>query len=147
MICISKIIENINRNIIFYIRVDMRVITIYLPEMYLDMLEVLRNNTGISRSELIRIAIKDRLEKDKQLLLELKKKRITKFYNYCIECESRLHISAKPIEYKDFKVFDLRFCCSCYKKYEGKSLEELPNKIKRKIKRKIERFNKSIKKD
>ena len=42
----------------------MRNITINLPEAYVKLLAKVGEKTGRSRSELVRIAIKDRLEKD-----------------------------------------------------------------------------------
>ena len=147
----------------------MRNITINLPEAYVKLLAKVGEKTGRSRSELIRIAIKDRLEKDLPFfalieniypdiqlerkkkeeiknkieikrLLELKKKRELEFYNYCIFCDRKLHPESKPIEFNNFNIFELRFCCICYEKFEGKSLDEFPDSISKKIQEKLERY-------
>lgn len=149
----------------------MKIITINLPEKYLEILEKMSVKCDTSRSELIRRAIRDQLSRDFALfslfeqlcpdfkeeqkkknelrkkremkrLLELKKQRETEFYNFCIFCDSKLHSSIKPINYKGIKVMELRFCCRCFKRFEANSLEELPDYIIKKIRRKLKKHNK-----
>jgi len=149
----------------------MRNITINLPDAYVKLLEKVGKKEGKSRSELIRIAIKDRLEKDLPFFtaiegiypdiqlerkkkeeirkkikferwMELKKRRELDFYNYCIVCDRKLHPESIPLEINNFKIFELRFCCLCYEKYKGKILDELPEFISKKIQIKLERYKK-----
>jgi hypothetical protein len=153
----------------------MRNITINLPDSYIELLAKIGEKTDRSRSELIRIAIKDRLEKDlpfftvienfcpdiqlehkkkEQIqkkrklkrLAELKKKRELEFYNYCIICDRKLHPETKPINFHNINIFELRFCCRCYEKYEGKTFDEVPKSISKRIQEKLERY-KNIKKN
>jgi hypothetical protein len=37
---------------------------------------------------------------------------------------------------------ELKFCCSCFKKFEGKTLDELPDRVINKIRRKLKKYNK-----
>jgi len=129
---------------------------------------------GVSRSELIRIAIRDFLDEEIPLiiqiqnivpeiklahnkteelkkkveikrLLELKKRKELEFYKYCILCDEKLHLESKPIKFKNYNIFQLRFCCECYKKYEGKTLDDLPESISKKIQKKLKRYKKLMK--
>ncbi|MFX1453248.1 MAG: ribbon-helix-helix protein, CopG family [Promethearchaeota archaeon] len=135
----------------------MRNITINLPNAYLKLLEDLSQKIGTSRSELIRRAIRDRVQKDLPFLhlinklhpeidLELKKKKILEFFNYCIVCNKRLHYSKQPYKCKNLEILELRFCCSCFKKVEGKSFNQLPNRIISKIQKKLEEYKKQLRK-
>lgn len=152
----------------------MRNITINLPDLYLEILDKLRQEQGTSRSELIRRAIKELLDTDlpfnnilnqlfpelnverkvreelrKKLemkkLLELKRLKKTEFYNFCIACDRRLHSITKPVNHKGVNVMELKFCCSCFKKFEGKTLDELPDRVINQIRRKLKKYNKSRK--
>ena len=98
----------------------MKNVAIYLPEIYLELLKELERKTGANRSELVRRAIKEHLEKNQQLLtlikevfpnierdpkkrlenqlelklqkeFELDKEKIANFFDYCIICERKLH--------------------------------------------------------
>ena len=149
----------------------MRNITINLPDIYVEILEKLRKEKGTSRSELIRRAIKDllvtdlpfnniinqlfpeldaerkireelRKKQEMKKLFELKRLKRTEFYNFCIVCNSRLHSITKPVNHKGVNVIELKFCCSCFKKFEGKTLDELPGRVINKIRRKLKNYNK-----
>ncbi|MFX1395007.1 MAG: ribbon-helix-helix protein, CopG family [Promethearchaeota archaeon] len=133
----------------------MRNITINLPNAYLKLLEDLSQKTGISRSELIRRAIRDRIQEDLPFLylinklhpeidLEIKKTKILQFFNYCILCNKRLHYSKQPYKCKNLEILELRFCCSCFKKVEGKSFNQFPNNIVSKIQKKLEEYKKLL---
>ncbi len=153
----------------------MRNITINLPDLYLEILDKLRQEQGTSRSELIRRAIKELLDTDlsfnnilnqlfpelnaerkvreelrKKLemkkLLELKRLKKTEFYNFCIVCDNRVHTSRNPGKVKGVNVMELRFCCSCFKKFEGETFDELPDYVIKKIKRKLKNYEKLRKK-
>ena len=94
---------------------------------------------------------KDLLEKEidwegeMKKLLELKRLKKTEFYNFCIVCDRRLHSTTKPINHKGVNVMELKFCCSCFKKFEGKTLNQLPDRVFNKIRRKLKKYNKSRK--
>ncbi|MFX1337778.1 MAG: ribbon-helix-helix protein, CopG family [Promethearchaeota archaeon] len=154
----------------------MRNITINLPDFYVKLLTEIGEKTGRSRSELIRKAIEDRLEKDLHFfaiiekiypdiqverkkreeiqqkiefkrLVDLKKKRELEFYNYCILCDRKLHPETKPKKISGFNIYELRFCCTCFEKYEGLTLDEFPKSVSRKIKKKLERYKELTKKN
>ncbi|MHA1255090.1 MAG: ribbon-helix-helix domain-containing protein [Promethearchaeota archaeon] len=149
----------------------MRNITINLPNLYLEVLDKLRQEQGTSRSELIRRALKELLDVDLEFnnriyqlfpkldverkireelrkklelkhLLQLKRLRTTQFYNFCIVCDNRVHTSRNPGKVKGVNVMELRFCCSCFKKFEGKTFDELPDYVIKKIKRKLKNYEK-----
>ena len=149
----------------------MRNITINLPDLYLEILDKLRQKQGTSRSELLRRAIKDYLNIDLEFnnriyqlypkldierkireelrkklelkhLLMLKKLRTTEFYKFCIVCNKRLHSTKNPVKIKGINVMELRFCCSCFEKFEEKTFDELPDYLIKKIKRKLKNYNK-----
>lgn len=154
----------------------MKNITINLPNLYLEILDKLRQEQGTSRSELLRRAIKEHLDTDLEFnnriyqlypkldierkireelqkklelkqLLKLKKLRTTEFYNFCIVCNNRLHSTKNPTKIKGINVMELRFCCSCFEKFEGKTFDELPDFIINKIKRKLKNYNKLRKRE
>ena len=149
----------------------MKNITINIPYKYIEVLDKLKLEQGTSRSELLRRSIKDllnndldfnnrihqlfpRLEEERKIreelqkrqqlknLFELKGLKKTEFYNYCIACDRRLHPKTKPINHKGVHVLELKFCCSCFKKFEGKSFDELPDPIIKKIRRKLKKYKK-----
>ncbi len=151
----------------------MRNITINIPDAYIKLLEKLGNERNASRSELIRRAIKEHLEKDLafysailklspelelelkkrkelqnqrrlQIKLKLEKEKIKKFFNFCVLCDRRLHTKETENYYRfrNLDIFELKFCCSCYKKYEGKPLIELPEPLLEKIQEKLKEFKK-----
>ena len=153
----------------------MKNITINIPDKYIEILDKLKQEQGTSRSELIRRAIKNlldndldfnnrihqlfpRLEEDRKIriqrqkrqqlknLLELNMLKKTEFYNFCIACNRGLHPKTKPVKHKGVNVLELKFCCSCFKKFEGKSLDELPDRIIKKIRRKLKNYKKLMKK-
>jgi len=167
----------------------MRNITINLPDMYVKALDELGQKRSVSRSELLRMAIRDHLTSDltfysdileshpeikkeyikklelqkqqdqqKQLKLQklrelreqyelqrrkrIKKERISKFYNFCILCDKELHTDQieNYYQFKKYDIFEMKFCCRCYEKYESKSLNELPEAVIKKIQKKLKKF-------
>lgn len=126
----------------------MKLITVNLPDSYLRSLEKSSLCTGISRSELIRQAVRSYIIKEikfaKRLETELEDKRITRFFEYCINCERRLHTIARRdhLFHKNIEVFQLRFCCSCYEKFKNTSFDEFPTHIIDKIKKKVKAYKK-----
>lgn len=80
-------------------------------------------------------------------LAELKKKRELEFYNYCILRERKLHPETSLKKINGFNIYELRFCCMCFEKYEGQTLDDLPKSVFRKIKKKLERYEALTKKN
>ncbi|MFX0106251.1 MAG: ribbon-helix-helix domain-containing protein [Candidatus Hodarchaeota archaeon] len=124
----------------------MKLITVNLPDSYLKLLEKNSLCSGISRSELLRQAIRSYLIKElkfaKRLEKALEDKKITRFFNYCINCDQRLHTisSGNHHFHKNVEVFELRFCCSCYERFKDISIDEFPEHLIKKIQRKIKIF-------
>lgn len=126
----------------------MKLITAKLPDSYIRLLEKSRLCTGISRSELLRQAIRDYLIKEICFADKLEKafedKKITRFFDYCINCEKKLHSPSRMNHHfhKNIEVFELKFCCSCYEKVKDTSFDEFPAHIIDKIKKKIKAYKK-----
>lgn len=126
----------------------MKIITINLPKSYTLRLEKMSQGIGVSRSELIREAIKDFLVNELLFIEEIKKedkrKLISRFFDYCINCERKLHhtSSRNHFFHKTIEIFKLKFCCSCFKLFKDKTLDEFPADLIDKIKKKIKAFKK-----
>ena len=118
----------------------MKIITISLPESHIRRLEKMSQGTGVSRSELIRAAIRELLVNELILIEELKKEKkrklISRFFDYCINCERKLHEVSRKNHFfhKTIEIFKLKFCCSFYEHYQEKTLEEFPPDLIDKIK-------------
>ncbi|MFX0142106.1 MAG: ribbon-helix-helix domain-containing protein [Candidatus Hodarchaeota archaeon] len=123
----------------------MKIITVYLPESYVQYLEEISLGTGASRSELLREAIKTYLIKEKKY----EEQKIIRFFDYCINCERRIHHGIKESHHfhKNIEIFELKFCCACYEKFKGKSFEEFPQYLIDNIQKKIKRYKKYIESD
>ena len=126
----------------------MKIITIQLPESYLRLLESMVPDIGTSRSELLRITIREFLRNELILMEEFKKEnrriKTTYFFNYCINCERKLEGPSSRYHsfHKRVEMFKLRFCCSCYNLYKDKTLEDFPEELIEKIKKKIKAYKK-----
>jgi len=126
----------------------MRLITINLPESYLRALEEICNFTGTSRSELLRQAIRSRIITDLGLVNKLKKvserKKVTEFFDYCINCEKKLHTTEKQNHFchKKIEIFELKFCCSCYEQFKDTTFNEFPAHLIENINKKINAYKK-----
>ncbi len=139
----------------------MRIVTVSLPDSQIRLIEEISSRICASRSELLRVAIKQFLLKElayaqkleeeqvvttnetvlvQKLEKELEKLRIIHFFDYCINCEKKLDILAGKNHrfHKNYEIFELKFCCSCYRKFKDKSFDEFPaylvNRIKKKVK-------------
>ena len=128
----------------------MKIIAISLPKSHIMRLEKMSQGTGVSRSELIRAAIRELLVNELILIEELKKENkrelISRFFDYCINCERKLHNDSRKNHFfhKTIEIFKLKFCCSCYDHYKEKTLEEFPPYLIYKIKKKIRAFRKDL---
>ena len=128
----------------------MKIISVQLPESYTRLLEKMTPEIGVSRSELIRIAIRDFLRNELIFSEELKKEdrkiKIERFFDYCINCEKKLHSPSvrNHFFHKTIEIFKLKFCCSCYKNYKDKSFSEFPEELIEKIRKKIKAFKENF---
>lgn len=126
----------------------MKIITVNLPESYKKSLEEISQITAASKSELLRQAVKSYIIKETKLVenlkKELEKRRIIRFFDYCINCERKLDNTARcnHLFHKDVEVFELKFCCSCYKQFKDKSFDEFPTHLIDTIKKKIKAYKK-----
>ncbi|MFX1303990.1 MAG: ribbon-helix-helix protein, CopG family [Promethearchaeota archaeon] len=124
----------------------MKIVTVNIPDSYLRLLEKSSLCTGIYRSELIRQAVRSYLIKEmkfaKRLEIEVEDKRITRFFEYCINCERKLHTIERRdhLFHKKVEVFQLRFCCSCYDKFKNTPFNKFPKQIIDKIKKKVKAY-------
>lgn len=126
----------------------MKIITTKVPESYLRLLESMVPDVGASRSEIMRIAIREFLRNELIFIEEFKKtnksNKTTYFFNYCINCGRKLYGSSLMYHsfHKKVEVFKLRFCCSCYNLFKDKTIEDFPEELIEKIKKNIDRFKK-----
>jgi hypothetical protein len=124
----------------------MKIITVDIPEEYLRLLEERDGRIRFSWSQELQEAIRTQLINELRLGEKREKdteeKKITKFFDYCINCESKLHNIARRNHffYKNIEVFELKFCCSCYKQFKDKSFDEFPVSLIDKIRKKIKAY-------
>ena len=128
----------------------MRIITVQLPEIYIWQLENMIRKTGISRSELIRIAIREFLIYELKFVEEMKKEnrriRAMRIFNYCINCGNPLHnlSNSNHFFYRAIEIFKLKFCCSCFEQFKDKTLDEFPEELIDKIIKMIKKYKKIL---
>ena len=124
----------------------MKIITVNIPEEYLRLLEERGGCIRASGSEELREAIRTQLINELRLgektEKDTEKKKITKFFDYCINCERKLDNIARRNHffYKNIEVFELKFCCSCYKQFKDKSFDEFPACLIDKIRKKVKAY-------
>ena len=124
----------------------MRIITVEIPEEYLRLLEERSGCIRVSWSKELQEAIRTQLINELRLgekrEKDTEKKKITKFFDYCINCENKLDYIARRNHffYKNIEVFELKFCCSCYKQFKDKSFDEFPVGLIDKIRKKIKAY-------
>lgn len=70
-----------------------------------------------------------------------------KFFNYCIICDRRLHSKENYQKILNVEVFNVRFCCACFKKYKIKILKKIPENLITLILKKMDMFQKHKKGD
>ena len=126
----------------------MKIITVNIPEEYLRLLDEISGCIRASCSEELREAIRTQLINELRLgektEKDIEKKKIIRFFDYCINCESKLDYIARRNHffYKNIEVFELKFCCSCYKQFKDKSFDEFPVCLIDKIRKKIKAYKK-----
>ncbi|KKM22660.1 hypothetical protein LCGC14_1623010 [marine sediment metagenome] len=128
----------------------MKLITVILPDSYVKSLEKIGIYTGINRSELLRQAIGPYIIKEikfaKKLEKELENEKITRFFDYCINCERKLHIKGRKshLFHKNIEVFELKFCCACYRRFKDISFDDFPAHLIDNIRKKIKAYKKNM---
>ncbi|MHA2430121.1 MAG: hypothetical protein ACXACC_03695, partial [Promethearchaeota archaeon] len=55
-------------------------------------------------------------------------------------CEKKIDRGKNHKFHKNFEVFQLKFCCSCYKKFKDKSFDEFPGYLINRIKKKVKSY-------
>jgi len=135
----------------------MKMITVHLPDIYVKILEEMIAEHGLSRGRLLIIAIRDKLKEDMALMerfdpefktklvereeIRLKRLKLLNLYRKCITCGSRVNSKGPYAHDQDFEVMELRFCCSCFKKYEKLAFDDFPEEVKDKISERLEESN------
>ena len=118
----------------------MRLVTVELPDSYVEQLQELYWGLGMSRGRLIQIAIRDLLVKEFRLHPELNERervepekveppKEKQLYYHCLNCGCKLHEPKEPYSHKKFKIIEFKFCCDCYKIYKDFSFDQFPPKI------------------
>jgi hypothetical protein len=125
-------------------------LTIYLRDAPSIALDELSRLTGISKTELIEVAIKQFLIGEILFLNQLQKEcyenKISKFFEYCIYCDKKLDTYSKKNHHyhKSIEIFELKFCCTCYEKFKDIPFNKLPAHIIKKIQGKLTAYKKII---
>ena len=128
----------------------MKLVPVDVPESYLKLIKKSSGCTGINRSELVRQAVRAFLVRELRLAEglenELEDNKITGFFDYCINCESKLHKEARKshLFHKNIEVFVLRFCCACYKQFKDTSFDDFPAHLIDNIRKKIKKYKKNM---
>jgi len=128
----------------------MKLVTVDVPESYLKLLKKSSVCTGTNRSELVRQAVRAFLVRELRLAEglenELEDNKITGFFDYCINCERKLHTEAgkSHLFHKNIDVFVLRFCCTCYRQFKDTSFDDFPAHLIDNIRKKIKKYKKNM---
>ncbi|MFX1494745.1 MAG: hypothetical protein ACFFBZ_10725, partial [Promethearchaeota archaeon] len=123
-----------------------------IPDSYIKLIEEISSRTCASKSELLRIAIKQFLLKEmglaQKLEQELERIKNTNIFDYCINCNRKLeNLDGKNHKFhQNYEILGLKFCSLCYKKFKDKSIYEFPEYLIIRIQRKIKEFKDYIEK-
>lgn len=124
-----------------------------MPDSYLKFLDILGLKYNESRSSLVRRALNDFLNDEEKYqakineeIKEKYRKPTLPFYRFCIACDSRVVTQTELFKrnYPNLNIFELRFCCSCFAKYENTPLNKLPKALLKKIQDKIREYKASF---
>lgn len=136
----------------------MRIVTVDLSDS--DIKELLEGSRckGTYRPEHVRLAIREQIRNEfisseqirnefkftMKTKKEIEEEKITSFFDYCINCERRLDSITRKNHFfhKNIEVFELKFCCSCYKQFKDKTLDEFPTHIIDSIQKKVKAYKK-----
>jgi len=126
----------------------MRIVTVNLSNSNIkELLEGSRCN-GTYRPEHLRLAIRDQIRNEFILAgkteKEIEEEKITRFFDYCINCERRVDNTVRRSHFfhKNIEIFELKFCCSCYKQFKDKTLDEFPAHLIDSIQKKVKTYKK-----
>ena len=128
----------------------MKIISADVPDSYLKLIEKCSECAGINRPEHLRLEIRSQIRRelldDEELEKELEDKKITGFFDYCINCEIKLYNEARNRHFyhKDIEVFELKFCCACYRQFKDISFDDFPTHIINNIRKKIKKYKRNI---
>jgi len=114
--------------------------------------------TGTNRPEHVRLAIREQIREEfifteqirnefkftRKTEREIEEEKITRFFDYCINCERRVDSITRRNHFfhKNIEVFELKFCCSCYKQFKDKTLDEFPAHLIDSIQKKVKAYKK-----
>jgi len=126
----------------------MRIVTVDLSDSDIkELLEGSRCN-GTYRPEHLRLAIREQIRNEFNLAgkteKEIEEEKITRFFDYCINCERRVDYITRRNHFfhKNIEIFELKFCCSCYKQFKDKTLDEFPEHLIDSIQKKVKAYKK-----
>ena len=128
----------------------MKLVPVDVPESYLKLIKKSCICTGINRSELVRQAVRAYLVRELRLAEglenELEDKMSFGFFEYCINCERKLHTEAgkSHLFHKNIEIFVLRFCCACYRQFKNTSFDDFPAQLIDDIRKKIKKYKKNM---
>ena len=128
----------------------MKLLPVDVPESYLKLLKKISICAGINRPELVRQAVRSYLIREIKLAEELENElevnKITGFFDYCINCESKLDNEAgkSHLFHKNIEVFVLKFCCACYRQFKDTSFDDFPTHLIYNIRKKIKKYKKNM---
>ena len=127
----------------------MKLITIDLSDSYLKLLEKSSICAGFNRPEHIRLQIRENLRYELLLSGELEHELLDKknagFFDNCINCGRLLNNRARKshLFHKEFEIFVLRFCCTCYEQFKDITFDNFPAHIIDNIKNRREQYEKN----
>jgi len=130
----------------------MKIVTANVPDSYIKLIEEISSRTCASRSELLRVAIKQFLLKEmglaQKLEKELERLKNTYIFDYCINCKRKLeNLAGRNHKFhQNYEILGLKFCCSCFEKFKDKSFYEFPEYLINRIRRELKAYKDYIEK-
>ncbi len=127
----------------------MKLITVELPDSYLELLEKSGICVGVNRPEHLRLEIRENLRQELRLAgeleYELEGKKSAGFFDSCINCGGILHNKARKshLFHKGIEIFVLRFCCACYTHFKDIPFKDFPPQLIDNIRKKTRKYMKN----
>lgn len=81
------------------------------------------------------------LRKELESSVRIQLNRKTNLFKRCINCGAWLEDPGKKYAVGRIRVNELRFCCSCYNRFHGKSFDKFPPSVIKTIENRIKRFH------